>query len=283
MSKKLNEEIIEREFWDKSQQIISQNLPQLETFQKLVLLYNQQPVLNTRTSTSVRYQAYSTPFPLAYLLSCLVGINNKTTVYEPSAGNAALLIAANPELVTANELEPTRLEHLKSKGYITSGFDATVYNPRNTFDVVIGNPPFGSTTTDKGVKKSFRYSGYQTEQLDYAIAWQSLKFMKPEGSAGFVLGGKLGDEPRRLVSYGQKSSRNFFYYLYNNYNVTTHISLAGKLYAKQGARFPIDLIVVKGKGKSELELPFIEIPVMYESFESLEQFFNPQGKYDEQK
>lgn len=273
MSKKRIEEEIERDFWNKSREIISQNLPQLETFQKLVLLYEQQPNLNTRTSTSVRYQAYSTPFPVAYLLSYLTGVDDTKTVYEPSAGNAALLIAANPDLVAANELEPTRLKYLKSCGYKTTGFNAATYDPGTTFDVIIGNPPFGSLVSDKGIKKSFRYGTYQTEQLDYAIAWQALKSMKPEGSAGFILAGKLGNEARRLQSYSQKSSRNFFYYLYNNYNVTLHISLAGNLYAKQGARFPIDLIVVKGKGKSLHELPFIETPKMYDSFKSLEIFF----------
>ena len=60
------------------------------------ILLQRQPNLSVRSSTSVLQQAYSTPIPIAYLASALAGIDGKTTVYEPTAGNGALLIGANP-------------------------------------------------------------------------------------------------------------------------------------------------------------------------------------------
>jgi len=65
-------------------------------------LYNAQPGLNTRTSTSILQQAYSTPIPIAYLASQLAGISRDTTVYEPAAGNGALLLMADPNKAIAN-------------------------------------------------------------------------------------------------------------------------------------------------------------------------------------
>jgi len=50
---------------------------------------------------------------LAYVASELAGITNKTSVYEPTAGNGMLLIGANPENVVANELNKDRFEMLK--------------------------------------------------------------------------------------------------------------------------------------------------------------------------
>jgi hypothetical protein len=65
----------------------------------LVDLLHRQPNLSVRSSTSVLQQAYSTPLPIAYLASVLAGITPETTVYEPTAGNGALLMAAHPDRV----------------------------------------------------------------------------------------------------------------------------------------------------------------------------------------
>lgn len=267
---KKEEELKERELVLESQQLAKQELSQLEIFRKLVKLHENQPTFRTRTSTSIANQAYSTPLPIGYLLACLTGVTPETTVYEPAAGHGALLISSNPDLVTANEIDLNRAEFLKSLGYKVTTRNAVNYDPKQKFDIVLANPPFGSVVKD-GVKQTYRIGSYTTEQIDHAIAYHAAQFIKPDGAAGFIIAGKLGSEDRRSQSYGQKSSRNFFYYLYNTYNVVLHISLAGKLYAKQGARYPIDLIVIKGKGKSQLELPSVKLPKMYESFEDLEE------------
>ncbi|MEM8809331.1 MAG: hypothetical protein AAGF01_25190, partial [Cyanobacteria bacterium P01_G01_bin.38] len=56
-----------------------------DVFDQLVDLLDRQPRLGVRTSTSVEQQAYSTPIPIGYLAATLAGIDENTTVYEPTA------------------------------------------------------------------------------------------------------------------------------------------------------------------------------------------------------
>lgn len=51
---------------DMMREIDGESIPDTEKFAKLTELYQQQPVLSKRTSTSMRNQAYSTPVPLAW-------------------------------------------------------------------------------------------------------------------------------------------------------------------------------------------------------------------------
>jgi hypothetical protein len=88
-----------------------------EAYDQLVNLLQRYPRLGVRSSTSVHQQAYSTPIPIAYLASVLAGITSEKTVYEPAAGNGALLIGANPKYGIANELNPDRTAELKTRGY----------------------------------------------------------------------------------------------------------------------------------------------------------------------
>ncbi len=57
-----------------------------DIYRALVDLYQRQPRLNVRTSTSIAQQAYSTPAPIAFLASRLAGIDSGTRVFEPTAG-----------------------------------------------------------------------------------------------------------------------------------------------------------------------------------------------------
>lgn len=160
----------------------------LEVFDGLRDLYERQPRLGVRSSTSVRQQAYSTALPIAYLASTLAGINSTSKVYEPTAGNGALLLGAAPENCTVNELNPERAAQLRTQGFTVTEHDATDYLPEKLHDVVIMNPPFGRV---KG--RRFRLSGNgkaTTSQIDQAIALQSLQAMKDDGRAVLILGGK---------------------------------------------------------------------------------------------
>lgn len=96
--------------------------------------------------------------------------------------------------------------------------------------------------------------------------------MKDDGKAVLILGGKLGtDEDKRSDRDNTKESRAFYYTLYNAYNVIEHISIWGDLYRKQGAGFPIDLIVISGRGKSARSLPAAAVPYIYRSFTELKE------------
>ncbi len=119
-----------------------------ETYKKLVDLYERQPNLSVRTSTSMKEQAYSTPAPLSFLTGNLLGVKPNDKVYDSSAGNGMLLIASdNP---VANELNPDRVKGLQSQGIQTSQEDATYYQPSLKPDKIIINPPFGKVLESDG-------------------------------------------------------------------------------------------------------------------------------------
>jgi len=245
-----------------------------DTYDRLIDLHDRQPALNVRSSTSVLQQAYSTPIPIAYLASTLAGITPDTTVYEPSAGHGALLLGTDPVQVSVNELNPDRAADLRAQGYRVTEWDTAKYQPERLHDVVIANPPFGAVRDGQGQRKRFRLPDNLrgTTQIDQAISFQALGAMKDGGRAVLILGGKLGvDEALRSERYNSLESRGFFYALYQQYAVTQHISIWGDLYRKQGAGFPIDLIVIEGRGRSKRPLPAADVPVIYKSFAELKE------------
>ena len=244
-----------------------------EAYDQLVNLLQRQPRLGVRSSTSVQQQAYSTPVPIAYLASVLAGIEPEKTVYEPTAGNGALLIGVNPKNAIANELNPDRAAELRGRGYrqLTQK-NALVYRPDSQTDVVICNPPFGTIKNEQGRTRRFPIYDTWTSQIDQVIAFKALEVMKDKGSAALILGGKLGqDATARSERYNRRETRAFYYLLYSHYNVTQHLSISGDLYKKQGAGFPIDLIVIAGRGKSQLPLPAAQVPKLYDSYDSLKE------------
>lgn len=244
----------------------------LEAFDLLVDLYDRQPRLGVRSSTSVRQQAYSTALPIAYLASTLAGINQTSRVYEPTAGNGALLLGALPENCTVNELNPDRAEQLRSQGFTLSGHDATEYLPEKLHDVVIMNPPFGRV---KGKRFCLAGDAGTTSQIDQAIALQSLQAMKDDGRAVLILGGKPEITlSERSEAYNSLETRRFFYILQQQYKVTDHFTISGDLYRKQGAGWAIDIIQIAGRGTSERPLPAVEPPRIYTSFNQLRDFLN---------
>lgn len=243
-------------------------------YDNLVDLYNRQPNLAVRTSTSVREQAYSTPAPLAYVASQLAGINNNTTVYEPTAGNGMLLIDASPNKVIANELNATRYEMLQKvmDGATVNNENAVELDISKEFDAVIANPPFGVVKDREGKTISYDVDGVQTNEIDHAIAFKALGNMKDDGRAVLIVGGVMGDtDEKRQQGYRTPAKRNFYYNLYNKYNVLDHFSVAGDLYKKQGAGYPVDVIVIAGKGGESIDLPAANLPKVYSSYEQLKE------------
>ncbi|MBP5972507.1 strawberry notch C-terminal domain-containing protein [Brasilonema sp. CT11] len=246
-----------------------------DAYQQLVDLHDRQPALNVRSSTSVAQQAYSTPLPIAYLASVLAEVTPDTTIYEPTAGHGALLLGSNRELVTVNELNAQRAADLRAQGYTVTENDASSEVPQALHDVVIMNPPFGTVEESPGNTKQFQFGDYRTNQIDHAIALKNLRAMKPDGRAVLILGGKLGsDEAERSDQYNSRESRGFYWTLYQQYNVTDHFTIAGGLYRKQGAGFPIDVVVINGRGKSERSLPARDVPRIYKSYSEIGEFLD---------
>lgn len=271
---KLVDESIEQGLIWTSRQIVRQVNDPIQAWEQCLDLYHRQPGLNTRTSTSILQQAYSTPVPIAYLAGQLAGINQATTVYEPTAGNGALLLLADPDKAIVNELNPNRAAALRAQGFTVTQQDASTFLPKSeAVDRIITNPPFGSLKDAQGLTQTFRRGLLTTSQLDHAIALTALDLMKPEGRAVLILGGKMGDERSRTERYNTQLTRGFYRWLYKDagYKVADHFSISGSLYRKQGTSFPIDVIVIEGKGETQLKLPGVEPPRRYESYETLKE------------
>ncbi len=246
-----------------------------KTYDQLVDLYQRMPKLGTRTSTSVEQQAYSTPVPLAYLASQLAGITANSTVYEPSAGNGALLLTADPDKVVANELNEDRARFLRAllPGGTVTVNDAAEVVPEQDFDVIIANPPFGVVKDDAGKSKTWQIDEqYETREIDHAISMKALDAMLPEGSGVLIVGSvakTAKTEQARSDAYNSKSKREFYLKLYQQYNVVDHFTVPGELYERQGAGWPVDVIVIRGRAKSQRQVPAVSVPQVYRSWEDL--------------
>ena len=254
------------------------------TFDRLLDLYKRQPRLGTRSSTSVENQAYSTPAPLAYVASRLAGIGPGVSVYEPSAGNGLLLLDADPKTTHANELDPDRANSLANAGFMATGNDATKYDADGRqFQAIVANPPFGKLLIgDERIPMTWDTQYGRTNQIDHAIVFNALKSLRDDGRAVLIVGGvKDRATPEERASlYNTDAKRMFYYHLYQNYNVVDHATVAGDMYDRQGAKFPVDVITIEGRGKSALRLPAAEPPRVLKDWEGVKELLN--GVADQQ-
>jgi predicted RNA methylase len=251
-------------------------------FKRLLRLYDDQPALNSRTSTSIQNQDYSTPAPLAYVAARLADIGPSNDVLEPTAGNGMLLMTAEPKHVVANEIEKTRFGGLKTLGFEPMDVNAAderfakvakIQNGGFAFNRVIANPPFG-LIKEGGKSKVFDLSrfqeGYQTHEIDHAIALNALEAMDKDGKAALILGGLNKLTKNREDGYHKsKPKREFFLHLYDKFNVVDHFTVSGDLYAKQGAEWPVDVVIIHGRGKSALPLPAVKAPPIFSSWDEI--------------
>jgi hypothetical protein len=214
-----------------------------QVFKQLQTLYENQPGLTSRTGTSIKGQAYSTPAPLAFLVSELADIDEDTQVYEPTAGTGMLLVGADPGAVVANELDPTRLALLKDQGFGTvTNVDARTAQYAGISDAVVMNPPFGKHEKTK-------IEGYKFTRIDHIIIANALKAMKKDGRGVMIFAA-----PGREGKYSD-TDWVFGNYIYRNYNVIGDFEVSGDLYRRQGAGWPVRIIAVHGREKSEKSPP----------------------------
>ena len=231
-----------------SRAVVAGNEGDASTFAALLRMYESQPNLNVRTSTSIANQAYSTPAPLAYLASRLAGIEQGTRVLEPTAGIGMLVMAADPANAVVNELNDLRVSLLKEQGFAPTQKDAateSLSDKRGPVDAVITNPPFGSIkdANDKPIK--VKVNDYNLGQIDHLIAARALETMKDDGRATLIIGANKA--PGGLST----DDRIFFNWLYSHYNVTGHFEVNGDLYQRQGAGWPVRVIAISGREQSK--------------------------------
>lgn len=223
-----------------------------ETFDELRRLYDIQPLLNVRTSTSIANQAYSTPAPLAFLGSELAAIRRGKDVLEPTAGTGMLLMGATPSRATVNELNDTRAALLRAQGFTVTQNDAATgapLAPAKSQDAVITNPPFGSVKDAQGNPTKVAVDGYRLGQIDHLIAARALETMKDDGKAVLILGAN------KVAGGVSSDDMVFMNWLYGRYNVAGHFEVSGDLYQRQGAGWPVRVITINGRQESARVAP----------------------------
>jgi len=235
-------------------------------YDHIVGLYQNQPTLDVKSVLSVSNNAYSTPLPIAYLAGMLSRVKSTTTVLDPTGGNGMLVVTANPKNVTTIEIDPHRVNNLELMqiGDVIEG-DALVKIKDiqdQKVDVVLTNPPFGSLPTPVDVK-SWTGQNYKIGAIDQLIAAESLRTMANDGRAVLILGSHV--KPNTITS----TDRVFLNWLYGNYNVADHFEIAGNLYRKQGASFPLRVLVIAGRNQTDNVFPNDFVVNRINSFDEL--------------
>lgn len=264
------DETIERSLILVARDIVACTEPGRATYEKLVNLYDKQPRLGTKSSQSIELQAYSTPLPLAYLVAYHLDIKPEEMVYEPTAGNGALLLTCNPKQVHANEIEKNRADWLSLHLGIeqVTSEDATGNETASEYDVILGNPPFCFSEFSRC--DFYHVLGGKTRNLDQIIVWNALDSLKEGGRAAFIIRGHLGGDATRRKAYNGLAQRRFYKNLFDNYRVTHHFTVAGDLYRRQGAGYPVDVLFIANDGSTvDRELPGYKLPPLFENFEDL--------------
>jgi hypothetical protein len=214
-----------------------------QRFDSIVELYNSQVNLSHRTSQSILLQQYSTPAPIAYLAGVFCKMDQGKTVFEPSAGNGLLTIAALRSQCYVNEVDAIRRRNLETQGFeLVMNQDAT--NPfrgfEKKFDAVLTNPPFGI------MEAEIMYETFRIKLLEHVMALRALDCMKDSGRSAIIIGGHTRWDDKGRIQAGK--NRIFFNYLYSRYNVVDVINIDGsKLYSRQGTSFDVRLILVNGR------------------------------------
>ena len=232
----------------------------------IVELYRKQPTLDVQSVLSKSNNAYSTPLPIGYLAGMLARLKSTTTVLDPTGGNGMLVVAANPQNVTTIEIDPHRAENMRMMqiGNVIDG-DALekIGDLRDQeVDTVLANPPFGSLSTPIDVK-SWTGQNYKIGTLDQVIAAKSLRTMANNGRAVLILGAH--PKPGTITS----TDRVFLNWLYGNYNVASHFEIAGNLYRKQGANWPLRVLVIAGRNQTDNVYPIESTVERVTSFDEL--------------
>lgn len=215
--------------------------PDEDAFKFAVQLIERQPPFVFRTGSSIELQQYSTVPPLAIAAQHMLGPVGGKKVLEPTIGNASLVsVLPRDAQVTGIEIDPARAANAGRLGEhvtVLEG-DFTRVRVEPEFDAVISNPPFG------GLKQERVMEGLRVTRIDHLIMLKALAARKPDGRAVFIIGAdrsSLFDKDAGKVTGGSKS---LFAWLADHYHVEGIAEVDGRLYKKQGAEFPVRLVVV---------------------------------------
>lgn len=242
---------------------------QRKGYENVVALYNAQPMLNARDSTRVERQQYSTPTPFGYVMGQFVRAGREVqSVLEPSAGNGALTIAFDPAIVHVNDIDDRRLSNLRTLNYgQVTGQNALLPFEGEQVDAMLTNPPFGSTT-QKVYDDIFKISS-----LEGQMAINALDAMKDNGRAAIVIGGNTEYRENGVM---KPKDMQFFGYLYSHYNVVDVINMDGEMYARNGTKYPVRIILIDGRktGAFKRVIPPVKSKARAEQVKTFDELYN---------
>ncbi len=190
-----------------------------------------------RTQEQVRFQQFSTPPTLAYLVARALAVREGDVVEEPSAGTGSLAVWARAmgATVHTNELSERRRALLAEMGFAVTGVDAEHLDellPDAIRPTVIPmNPPFSATAgrvEQNNTKFGFRHLRSALDRLELG---GRLVAVLPEGAAL--------DKQRAAALWGS---------ILAEYTLRANIGLPGGEYARYGTRYPNQLVVVDKVG-----------------------------------
>jgi hypothetical protein len=205
-----------------------------------------QPPMAARTSDSVRLQQYSTPLPMSVVVQRIVGPTAGKAVLEPTIGNGSLVCGMPDAFVTGCDLDERRLANVRrdrkdAQLHLSdaTSVDFRELNDGQPFDVVVSNPPFG------GLQVPRMLQGLKLTRIDHFILVRSIMARTDEGLGVYIVGAdSYIDSKSGQVAGG---SRNLFNWLADHYHVDV-VEVDGGMFAKQGASFPIRIVVVGKRG-----------------------------------
>ena len=215
----------------------------IDDIRKLSRLLQSVPTQTTRTEDKIKFQQFSTPPTLAYLVNWLANIRKGNNVLEPSAGTGNLAIFAHNSgaELTLNELTDRRADILDSfkLGDVyreNAEHIADILTPKlgegKRPDRVIMNPPF-SAAGNRGVSNS-NTNGFRHVE-------QALELLKDGGRLVTILGsGRDGK--------GTSVEKWLNTHIAKKYNVRAIINSGGKAYRKNGTNFGNIIAVIDKNG-----------------------------------
>lgn len=212
--------------------------------------YSRQPTMTLITGDSLSDQQYSTPLPMALAAQkiLLSGDKGEGLILEPTIGNAALVsLVQDQSRVRGVELDASRVEHCQHQGLNVRAGDFTKYRTEERFGYVISNPPFG------GLEAPERYTGgvapIKVARLDHLLLLKSLELREDHGRSVYIVGGDSPIDARAGQVIG--GSRSLLNWLYDHYNVESVVEVNGDLYSRQGASWPLRMLVIGDKRPQE--------------------------------
>ncbi len=212
--------------------LLGSNNPAKDLREILTPITERLPTQTWRSNEQIKWQQFSTPPGIAYLLSYLLNFKTGEQVLEPSAGTGNLAVWSSGFGLNTytNEIDSRRCELLIRLGFLPTSFNSEFINdflaPDIKPDILLMNPPFssnGGRTKKNSSKFGFRHVRSALERL------------KKGGRFGIILGAAGGLDT--------KTGNDFWRRLADRIDVKAIIKIDGREYSKNGTSVDINLIV----------------------------------------